>query len=201
MPKINRAEYNNAKYGDSFKQVTPGAYIVQIQAVRTSWDDMDWEQRKRREFSADTDQCVMFVYDIAEGELAGEYSRDFYMDGRGDLDSSKDFMHWVKYSWDDLKNLKRFDDALRASNPGFDPEAAFDADRWELYVGKKFGVVIDGTVVTSERGYDQWRLRVKPWKVRSIEQIHDGDYPEPYITDKRTSEPQLSAYDTDSIPF
>lgn len=185
MPKINRDAYNNTTYGSGFKPFCAGAYVGRIQAVRTSWEEMDWEVGQRVQRAAATDNAVMLVFDVAEGEFAGEFSRDFYMKNGG-IDPDKDFMHWVKYSWADLRDLKRFDDALKASNPGFDPAAAFDADRWELYVGKLFGFVADGTVRTNDQGYDTWRTNVKPWKVCSADDIRNGKHAEPRITDKRT---------------
>lgn len=207
MPKIDKTEYENAKYGNGggFKPYTAGAYVGVIQAIRTSWEEMDWSVGKRVTKTADDDSAVLIVFDVAEGDCAGEFSRDFYMGADGQLDPRKDFMHSVVYSWADLRDLRRFDDALTASNPGFDVQAAFAADKWELYVGRKFGYVADGTVSTNERGYDQWRVRVKPWKVCSVEDIHNGNHAEPRVTDKRTkaaddAADDTTAYDAD-IPF
>lgn len=191
MPKINRDAYNNTTYGSGFKPFCAGAYVGRIQAVRTSWEEMDWDAGRRTQRTAESEQAVMFVFDIAEGEFEGEFSRDFYMKN-GSVDPDKDFLHWVRYSWaldpktGEYKDLVRFDDALKASNPGFDPEPAFDADRWELYVGKLFGFVADGTVRTNDQGYDTWRTNVKPWKVCSADDIREGKHAEPRITDKRT---------------
>ena len=201
MPKINRDEYNAASVGGSFKEFCPGAYIGRIQAVRTEWEEMDWSMRERVTKTAETDKAVMFIFDIAEGEFAGEFSRDFYFVG-GKLDETKDFMHRVKYSWNDLRDLKRFDDALKASNPGFDPEAAFDADKWELYVGKLFGFVADGTHVTKDNGFDGWRnVHVKDWKVYSVDDIRDGKHDEPRITDKRVKQEPAQADTYSDVPF
>lgn len=181
MPKINRDEYNSTSIsGGTFKEFCPGAYVGRITAVRTEFEEYDFERGGVVDKSADKDKAVMFVFDIAEGEFAGEFSRDYYADER------KDFMHRVKYSWADLRDLKRFDTALKESNRGFDPEAAFDADNWQAYVGKLFGFVADGTRVTKDNGFDAWRnINVKPWKIYSVEDIRNGNHAEPRITDKR----------------
>lgn len=199
MPKIDRNEYNSAQesQGGGFKQLVPGAYVVRIQAVRTEWYD-NWNKVDKR---ADQERMVWFVFDIAEGEFAGEFSRDFYMrDGR--LDPNKDFMHQAAYGWYNLGKLKLFDRVLRESNPGFDPEAAFDADRWELYVGKCFGVVLNGTVTTNDNGYDQWRLRAGD--IISVQDVRTGNHQEPKVTDKRTkvetAQPASGGY-MDDVPF
>ena len=76
-------------------------------------------------------------------------------------------------------------DCFTASNPGFDALAAFEADKWPLFVGKLFGVVLNGTVRTNERGYDQWSLRTST-KPYTVDDIRNGNHAEPRITDKRT---------------
>ena len=158
MPKINRDEYNAAALdGGTFKEFCPGAYVGKIMAVRTEFDEYDFERREVVTRTADSDSAVMFVYDIAEGEFAGEFSRDYY------ASENKDFLHRVRYSWENLRDLKRFDIALKESNPGFNPEAAFDADNWDAYVGKLFGFVADGTHYTKDNGFDGWKnINVKP---------------------------------------
>lgn len=210
MPKIDMNEYNDAtgSFGCDFEQMLPGAYIVRIQAVRTDWEEYDFDAGGRVHKTADADQSVMLVFDVDEGPHAGEFSRDFYMDD-GRLDERKDWMHWWKYGWWNVNRLKAANYVLEACNPGFDPMAAFSADRWELFVGKRFGVVLNGTVKTNERGYDQWTLRPQA-KIVTLEDVRNGNHAEPKVTDRRYTPteqagnaPKLSSlYDEDdSIPF
>lgn len=201
MPKIDMKEYNATDTAGGFKQLVPGAYVVAIQAVRTEFEEMDWDLGDRVKRSADKDRAVMFVFDIAEGDFLGEFSRDFYLGVDGKLDERKDWMHSVKYDWSDMRSFKRFNQALEESNPGFDTMAAFQADRWDMYVGKKFGLVLNGTVSTNDRGYDSWRLRAGKG-IYTVDDIHDGRTPEPRIQDKRVKEnaPEPTAV-YDDIPF
>ena len=190
MPSF--ANYNNVQgeFSEGFKQLEPGAYVVKIMAIRTEWTEKDYQTWTDRQCSVRNDSAIQFIYDIAEGEFAGEFSRDFYMkNGAPDID--KDFLHSFIFRWGDLnderdaKKAKYTLDCFTASNPGFDALAAFTADKWQLFIGKRFGVVLNGTVKTNDRGYDQWNLRtsVKPY---SVDDIHSGNHAEPRITDKRT---------------
>ena len=180
MPKIDKAAYTSAEatQGGSFKQMEPGAYVVKIVAVRTEWFD-NWN---KKECTSDAEKMAWFVFDIDEGEFAGEFSRDFYLDGNG-YDTAKDWMHQAAYGWYNLGKLKWFNDVLTKSNPGFDPMAALEADAWNLFLGKRFGVLLNGTVTTNDRGYDNWRFKVG--EIISVDDVHSGNHGEPKITDKR----------------
>ena len=127
----------------------------------------------------------------------------------------QDWRHQFKLYWGDLDNQKDAErtryilDCISASNPGFDALAAFEADRWALFIGKKFGVVLNGTVRTNERGYDQWTLRTSA-KPYSVDDIRTGNHTEPRKTDKRTqvdAQPSTTAAAAaaasyyDDIPF
>lgn len=200
MPKIDMEAYNAASIG-GFKQLMPGRYVVAIQAVRKEFEEMDWDIGARVTKTID-DKCVMFVFDIAEGEFCGEFSREFYMGADGKLDPSKDWMHEFKYRWDNIDDFKKFNYILEESNPGFDVMAAFSADRWDMYIGKKFGIVLNGTVSTNDKGYDRWTLR--PGKgIYTVDDVRDGKTPAPRITDKRTPVPEDGGAepDTDDLPF
>ena len=198
MPKIDMQEYEAASSG-SFKQLTPGSYVVSIMQVLDEFEEMDWDLHERVTRTAEKDKAVMFVFDIDEGEFAGEFSRDFYMED-GKPAANKTWMHQMRYSWDNMADFKRFNMVLEESNPGFDPLAAVQADKWQLFVGKKFGLVLNGTVSTSDNGYDKWTLR-PGWKPYSVEDVRNGSTPAPRIKDKRTQEPALSTDYYDDIPY
>ena len=198
MPKFNNYDQTEAKYDTGFNQPTPGAYILRIAAVRTEWQEYDFSTGLQRDCSTRNDAAVIFVYDIDEGEFEGEYSRDFYMADNGMLDPRKDFLHQYKFFWGDLNNpkdaakAKYLLDCLTASNQGFEAKPAFEADAWNLFIGQKFGAVLNGTVKTNDQGFDNWNLKPQR-KIYTVAEIHDGktadgkDLPKPKITDKRTN--------------
>lgn len=204
MPQFTNYNEVDAKFDTGFRQLEPGAYPLRIMAVRTSWQERDYQTGLTRECSVKTNNAVLFIFDVADGEFAGNFSKDFFMSG-GQLDPGKDFLHQYKFSWGNLADQKDAAKAkwtlehITASNPGFDALAAFNADKWELFVGKFFGAVLNGTVKTNDRGYDNWNLRPQA-KIYTVTEIRNGEYtdsdgqikplPEPRITDKRT---QVSA--------
>lgn len=204
MPKIDMNEYNNAKesQGGGFAQPEPGVYKLRIMAVRTEWEEYDFQAGGKVGKTSDEDRSVQFVYDIDDGEFEGEYSRDFFMDGTEPA-PNKDWMHQTKYGWWNLGRLKLQNNVLATWNPGFDPMAAFQADRWDMFVGKKFAAVVNGTVSTNDNGFDNWRLRCGDWI--TPEQLASGDHKEPKVTDKRRK-PTAQANDDpfgygDDLPF
>ena len=198
MPKIDMEAYESASSG-SFKQLTPGAYVVAIMQVLDEFEEMDWDVRERVTRTAEKDQAVMFVFDIAEGEFCGEFSRDYYMED-GKPAPNKTWMHQFKYSWapESMRDFKRFNEVLEDSNPGFNVLAALEADKWDMFVGKKFGIVLNGTVSTNDNGYDKWTLR-PGWRVFTVDAVRDGKTPAPRITDKRTPVPEDG--DAESTPY
>ena len=200
MPKLDHAAYEAAAEGNgggSIAQMTPGAYVCRIQAVRT-----EGSTRSGR-WTSDEKEYVLFVYDIAEGPHAGRYSDDYFCDAGGRVDPDKDYMHCVYMSFKvkAYGMLKRRLRAITASNPGFDAEAAFEADRWEMFVGKQFGAVLDGEVDTNDRGYDRWRLSVG--EVVSVQDVRDGNCREPKVTDNRAKVEAAPASGGayDDVPF
>ena len=66
-----------------------------------------------------------------------------------------------------------------------------------MFIGKRFGVVLDGEVSTSESGYDRWRFSVG--EVASVQAVRDGKVREPRITDNRVQVATADAYD--DVPF
>lgn len=215
MPAFNN--YNNVQgnFSEGFKQLEPGAYVVRVQAVRTEWTERDYQSGLDRDCSTRNDAAVMLVFDIADGEFAGEYSKEYFCNADGTPKPEQDWRHQFKLYWGDLNNTKDAErtrymlDCFTASNPGFDALAAFEADKWPLFVGKLFGVVLNGTVRTNERGYDQWNLRTST-KPYTVDDIRNGNNAEPRITDKRTqvaAQPSTTAATAaapsyyDDIPF
>lgn len=191
MPAFNNYNQVQGNFSEGFKQLEPGAYVVRVQAVRTEWTERDYQSGLDRDCSTRNDAAVMLVFDIADGEFAGEYSKEYFCNADGTPKPEQDWRHQFKLYWGDLNNTKDAErtrymlDCFSASNPGFDALAAFEADKWPLFVGKLFGVVLNGTVRTNERGYDQWNLRTST-KPYTVDDIRNGNHAKPRITDKRT---------------
>lgn len=181
MPKIDRAEYMSTESkqggGSGFAQMEPGVYELRIQAIRTEWDT------KNGHTDGLAKQCVKLVYDVASGDFAEHYSDAYFMGWDGRPDPEMDYRHSCFLSWKNLAYFKGKMEALAAANPGFDPLAAFEADRWEMFVGKTFWAVIDGEVSLNDNGYDRWTLDVGAWI--TPEQARTGEHPEPKVTDNR----------------
>ena len=168
MPKIDKNEYENASAtGGEYQRMTAGGYVCRIQAVRTKGTDyygkeIDYVTEK---------QYVKLIWDVAEGDFAGKFSDDYW------TGEDKDWGHQVYMSWKNMGALKNAITCLEDSNPGFDAMAAFEADKWELFIGKQIGLVLgeeeylgnDGTV----------RTRFGFPRIKSVQDIRDGKYKVP----------------------
>lgn len=192
MPNIDWNAYDNAEMSTGSRaQLVPGAYVAQVQAVRTEGET------RYGAWTADEKQYVLVIFDIAEGECAGEFSRDWYMkDGR--LDPDKDYLHRIYLSWKNYSYFKLLLHAFTESNPGFDAESAARADKWEMFVGKKIGVLLDGEVSTSDNGYDRWRFSATAIRVQDVK---TGNHRAPKITDNRVKVDDKPADTYEDIPF
>lgn len=181
MPKIDRNEYASAEAkiggGGGFEQMEPGVYELYIQAIRTEWDT------KNGHTDGLSKQCVKVVWDVASGPFEKKFTEAYFVDWEGKPDPDKDYMHSCYLSWKNLEYLKGRFEALNAANAGFDALAAFEADQWNMFVGKRFWAVIDGTVDINDNGYDRWKLEVGAWI--TPEQARSGEHPEPKTTDNR----------------
>jgi len=104
--------------GTGFRKPTPGGYVVRIVSAE---DHEDWEK-------------VEMVWDIAEGEFQGHYSDEF------GINSPWAHRLYMRYSDRSLGWLKQNLECFRLSNPGFDPFAAWDAGRLDMFVGRIVGV-------------------------------------------------------------
>lgn len=194
MPKINMEEYNAATEtnGGGFAQMTPGAYVLRIQAIRTEGTT------RSGKWTSEEKQYVQVIWDIDEGPFAGHYSDDYFTLFDGTPNPDRDFIHCHYMSWKNYGFLKKQLRILTESNPGFDALAAFEADRWGMFIGKKFGAVLDGEVDTNDRGYDRWKFEIG--ELITVEDVHSGNHREPKVTDKRTQAVDNGgAYD--DVPF
>ena len=147
MPKIYMNAYANASGGMGFKSMDPGVYACKVVRVDTTFDAYDGTK------TAERDKMAQFVVDVADGEFAGEFSREFY--------NGKEYIHSVTVGWDrdTIWQLKQLFKVLEQENPGFDPMAAFEADRWKAFEGKRLHVLFNGYERTNDRGYTNVNVR------------------------------------------
>lgn len=205
MPKLDPTEWeaaNESTAGGDFKAMTPGVYMCEIKGVQTEWDTRDGH------VTSDERQCVRVLLDVAEGEFAGEFSRPFYAD--------KQYAHVVYMSWKQtaLGMLKHTFKALDEANPGFDSKAAFEADKWTMFVGKRCLVQFDGRERTNDRGYvnvnvrperivtadDNPKIKVELENGKKVdwddyEAVNDAPAPQ------RSTAATAAAYDDSDVPF
>lgn len=202
MPKINMQDYENATAstgGGDFQRMGAGGYVAQIQAVRT---DGPASYGKGRIDYVNSKEYVKLIYDIAEGDFAGRFSDDYWSG------EDKDYGHQIFLSWKNMGAFKGNIQALDESNPGFDALAAFQADRWELFIGKKVGIVVgeeeyranDGTIKT-RLGFPRLKsiqdIRAGKFKVPALKKL-DGD--QGHNAAPAKADVSESVYDED-IPF
>jgi len=192
MPKIDRNEYEAAEVssGGDFQRMGAGGYVCRIQAVRTHGIDygnvVDYVKDK---------QYVKLIFDVDEGELAGKFSDDYW------ASPDKDWGHQFYLSWKNMQSLKRIMVCLEESNPGFDALAAFEADRWELFIGKLIGLVFGEEEYIANDGTVKTRLGFG--RAKSVQDIRDGRFRVPEL--KKVAQPQQEAAAPsgtyDDIPF
>lgn len=181
MPKINHDEYDAAtpSGGGDYQRMGAGGYICTIQAVRTD--------------AVDTRQYVKLIFDIADGPLAGKFSDDYW------AGEDKDWGHQFYLSWKNWGALKNALTCLDESNPGFDSEAAFEADNWTLFIGKKLGLVFGEEEYLANDGTVKTRLGFG--RIKSIQDIRDGRYKVPELKKLPESEQPKQADTYDDVPF
>lgn len=111
-------------------------------------------------------EYVEAVFDIAEGEHANYYSDDW--------GKSHPYAHHFFMSYKDsaLGMLKGRLDAIAKSNPGFDPEAAWNAGRLDMFVGRLVGINLQEEVYERNDGEAGTRLNV--CQVVNAQDVRDG---------------------------
>lgn len=133
-----------------FKKLEAGPYVARI---------TDMEDNPQREY-------VEVVFDIAEGKDAGYYSDDW---GRNHPYAHHFFMSYKETA---LPMLKGRLEAIAASNPGFDPFAAWDAGRADMFVGKLVGINLQEEEYETSDGEVRTRLNV--CQVVDVQRVRDG---------------------------
>ena len=151
----------------------------------------------------ETKEYVEVIFDIAEGEHAGYYSDDW--------GKSHPYAHhfFMSYKESALGMLKGRLEAIATSNPGFDPFAAWDAGRLDIFINRLVGINLqeeeyeyDGEVKTRLnvcQVVDAQRVRDGKVKAREIKRLSKSGSGRPGAGRVVTSQP-ASVY-SGSIPF
>ena len=164
MPRIDLTNIEEATGIGGF-DVEPGGYV----AVVTDFD----EHQDR--------QYVRFSFDIAEGPSKGTYAKSQYPIG--------DVMSWK--SDGALGMTKHKLHVFADSNPGFDPNAAFQTDDWRQFVGRAVGIVVRERLYTKKDGSDGHGVEVA--SLTTPDAIRAGDFVVPGPRDARTGAGAASA--------
>lgn len=111
-------------------------------------------------------EYVEVVYDIAEGEHANYYSDQW--------GQSHPYAHHFFLSYKDtaLGMLKGRLEAIAASNPGFDPFAAWDAGRLDMFVRRLVGINLQEEEYERNDGDIGTRLNV--CQIVDVQRVRDG---------------------------
>ena len=166
MPKLD-AKFDKAQESTAGECAAfdPGTYMCRVQAVRTEWTDAGG-----RHWTSDDKQYVKLIIDIAEGEHAGRFSDDYW------AGEDRDWGHTLYMSWKEsaLGMLKHTFSSFDECNAGFDSRAAFEADKWTMFVGKLLLVSWQGEEYDGNDG--KKRVRVRPDRA-----VTDSDSVKPYV--------------------
>lgn len=153
MPKLDSTfeEAQESTVGSGYEPMEPGAYMCRVQAVRTQGTDA-----RGATWTASGKQYVVLILDVDEGEHAGKFSDEYW------AGEDKDYGHRLYMSWKPsaMGMLKHTFAAFEDANAGFDARAAFEADRWELFVGRRLRVQWNAREYESNRG--ELRYSVRP---------------------------------------
>ena len=189
MSLFDKKAYDEATIsngGGEYKRMPAGGYVCQIQAVRTHGESygnvIDYVKEK---------QYVKLIWDIVEGEFAGKYSDEYWSD------EQRDFGHTFYLSWKNLGAFKGTVQCLDESNPGFDAFAAADAEQWDLFVGKKIGLVIGEEEYLANDGSIKTKYTLP--RAKSVQDIRDGKFRVPALK-KLESAPSTSPAPAASKP-
>ena len=165
MPKLENFDKVEESTATEYKTMDPGVYMCRVQAIRTEGEDSrgnHWDSERK--------QYVVVVIDVDEGEHAGKFSDDYW------TGEDKDYAHRFYMSWKESARgmLKHTFRAFDEANNGFDAQAAFEADKWEMFIGKRVLVQWNGQEYESNTG--ELRMSVRPDRALTAE-----DKPRPKV--------------------
>ena len=160
MRSINWSSVEERTEG-AFDQLEAGAYVCSIQSV----EDVPAKEYAR------------VLVDVADGARGGFFSDAFYAD--------KPWAHSITLSYKDraLPFLKGRLKVIEACNPGFDPFAAWDAGRLDMFCGRKVGVVFRAEEYW-DRKAEEFRVgSARPDRLCKLDEVPTIKAPEPKMLD------------------
>lgn len=160
MRSINWSSVEERTEG-AFDQLEAGAYACTIQSV---------EDVPAKEY-------VRVLVDVADGARRGFFSDAFYAD--------KPWAHNLILSYKDsaLGMLKGRLKVIETCNPGFDPFAAWDAGRLDMFCGRKVGVVFRAEEYW-DRKAEEFRVgSARPDRLCKLDEVPTIKAPEPKMLD------------------
>ena len=160
MRSINWSSVEERTEG-AFDQLEAGAYVCSIQSV----EDVPAKEYAR------------VLVDVADGARRGFFSDAFYAD--------KPWAHSITLSYKDraLPFLKGRLKVIEACNPGFDPFAAWDAGRLDMFCGRKVGVVFRAEEYW-DRKAEEFRVgSARPDRLCKLDEVPTIKAPEPKMLD------------------
>jgi hypothetical protein len=149
VKKLNWQNIQSSSDG-GFEALPAGPYVAKI---------VDMVDKEDREY-------VEVVFDIAEGPKAGYYSDDW---GKQHPYAHHFFMSYKQTA---LGMLKGRLEAIQKSNPGFDPFAAWDAGRLDMFVGRVVGINLQEEEYLNRDSEVRTRLNV--CQVVQAQDVRDG---------------------------
>lgn len=158
MRSLNWSSITASADGD-FQQLPAGGYVARI---------VDMVDNEKKEY-------VELVWDIAEGEFAGRYSDKWGQE--------HPYAHHLFLSYKDtaLPMLKGRLEVIQASNSGFDPFAAWDAGRLDMFRGRLLGINLQEEEYESTDG--KVRTRMNVCQVIPVDDVRQGKV---RVRDKKT---------------
>ena len=152
-------------FGDGFEQLPRGGYVCKIIGARI-------EEVKGK-------QVIKVAFDIAEGEQAGFFDRDYKERAKDNADAkwgiAGTYTLWVPLDDGSEKDsytkrsFRTFTDALEASNNGYH----FDWDE-QKFKGKMIGVVFNYASYKTQSG--KVGMAPNPASIYSVDKIREGKY-------------------------
>lgn len=133
-----------------FKSLPAGPYVARV---------TDATDNTEKEY-------VEIIFDIAEGEHAGFYSDDW---GKSHTYAHHFFMSYKETAAGMLKGRL---EAFASSNPGFDPFAAWEAGRLDMFHGRIIGINLQEEEYETSDGDIRTRLNV--CQVVDVQRVRNG---------------------------
>ena len=143
-----------AQQDGEYKQIEPGAYVATITGMTDN----------------EAKEYVQLTFDIAEGPRKGFYSDSFW--------ASKPYAHGMVLSYKDgaLPMTKGRLEVIQQCNPGFDPFAAWDGGRLDMFVGRRVGVVLRAEEYFDKKTHEFKLGSPRCFRLCPMEDVRGGKY-------------------------